>query len=162
MKTSARLGAVLAGTVLPLSACFSYIPADLDTVPPGENVRVYVTPQGMTDVAELALENGPVLRGMVVRKENESLFLRIPVATRQEGFHMSPIGQDVRIPTREIIQLEQRRLDRAGTGLLVLGTAGAAAAVIFLIMDAFDDGSRPEEPGPDESRVPLFSLPLRR
>ena len=36
-------------------------------------------------------------------------------------------------------RVERRRLDRVGTGALVAGTAGAAAVVLFVIMEAFGE-----------------------
>jgi hypothetical protein len=98
----------------------------------------------------------------VTRSDPETLFLRIPIAVRQEGFHSAEIGQDVSISLRDIIAIEQRRLDRIGTGALVAGTAGAAAVVLFVIMEAF--GERETEETCEECvelLSPIISIPIR-
>jgi hypothetical protein len=69
------------------------------------------------------------------------------------------IGQDVRIPAREIVQLELRRVDRLRTGLAVgLGVAAIGTVVVGIMTDAFG-GDDITDPGPDvQSRIPLFSV----
>jgi hypothetical protein len=138
---------VVAAVSLPFlgAGCFKYIPTELDAVPPGENVRVYVTRNVVTSIEEVIRTNDPVLNGQIVRRQDDNLFLRVPTAVRREGFHSVPIGQDLAIPLRDIIQVERRQIDRIGTGALVAGTLGAAATVIFVIMEAYGDPEFVEE-----------------
>jgi hypothetical protein len=139
------------------AGCFKYIPAELDALPPGENVRVYVTRNVVTSIEEVMRTNDPVLSGQIVRRQNDNLFLRVPTAVRTEGFHSVPIGQDVSIPVGDIIQIERRQIDRIGTGALLAGTLGAAGMVIFVIMESFGE---PEFTEDCEDCVDLMS-PLR-
>jgi hypothetical protein len=76
------------------------------------------------------------------------------------GFFTEQVGQEVSVRTSQIVQFEQRQLDRVGTGLLVAGTAVAAAGVILLIIEA-SGGTDPVEPPPDELRVPIFTISIR-
>lgn len=160
MKTTTACRASMAASVLFLTGCFSYVPASLETVPAGTDIRVYLTRQGLADLPEPLEQDGPFLTGTLVRREDERVFIRVPIAPRQEGFYTSTFGQDVSLATGEIVQLERRKLDRAGTALLVGGTAAAAGAVIFLIVEAFGEPGKPEPPEP-ELRIPLFSIPVR-
>jgi hypothetical protein len=133
----------------------------VETVPPGLDVRVYLTRQGMADLPDLPDQGGPFLSGRLLRRDDQQLFVSVPVARRQEGFYSSQIGQEVGIRTGEIVQLERRQLNRASTGLFVAGTAVAAATVIFAIIDASRRPDQQLPPGPEEFRVPLFSFPVR-
>jgi hypothetical protein len=132
-----------------------------ETVPPGDNVRVYVSRAAMVDLEEALTESGPVLRGRVARREGDQLFLRVPVGSRQVGFHSQQIDQEVPIPLREITQMERREFNRMGTGALVAGTVGAAAVVVFLIMDAFGEPAvEPQCPECTDMRLPILSIPI--
>jgi hypothetical protein len=146
------------------TGCFKYIPAELDALPAGENIRIYVTRNVVTSIEEVVRTNEPVLTGQIVRRENDNLFLRVPTAVRAEGFHSVPIGQDLTIPVREIIQLERRQIDRIGTGALVAGTLGAAGVVIFVIMEAFGEPEFTEDCGEEcvELLTPVISIPVGR
>ena len=161
-RITARWGVVLAVVVSSASGCFRYTPTQIDAVPPGENVRIYVNRNVVESLGEVSSITEPVLRGRVMRRDATELFLRIPVATRQVGFHSEELGQDVNVRLSDIIAVEQRRLDRIGTGALVAGTAGAAAVVLFVIMEAFGERETTEDcPDCVELLTPLFSIPIR-
>ena len=142
------------------SGCFRYVPVELAAVPDGNDVRMYLTRQGLAALDELPLESGPIVRGKLITQDNGDVTLRVPVATRQTGFHSSMIGQDVRIPTGDIVQVERRQLDKLGTGLLIGGAIGVTALVMTLILDSHSE-TVVEPPPPEEIRVPLFTLRIR-
>lgn len=150
--------AAVAAAALLTSGCFSYVPVETAAVSPGEEVRVYLTRQGLASVEQLNLEEGPIVRGSVVEQDASQLLLRVPVTSVREGFHSVPIGQDVRIPSDAILQMERRVLDRSGTGLLVAGTAAMAAGVVWLIVDSGGGREEDDPPSPPEIRIPLFSV----
>lgn len=152
--------ALLAAIVLLASGCFGYVPVETSAVTPGEDVRVYLTRQGLAELEQLDLESGPIVRGSVVAAEPDRLLLRVPVTRVQEGFHSVALGQDVPIPSGAIVQLERRELNRGGTALLVAGTAAMAATVIYLILDEGGGRDEPDPPEPPEIRIPLFSVPV--
>ena len=151
----------ITASVLLLTGCFSYVQAPLETVPAGTDIRVYLTRQGLAELPETLEPNGPFVEGTLVRRDAERLFVRVPLARRQEGFYATTVGQDVSLRTGEIVQLERRKLDHTGTALLAGGTTAAAVAVIVLIMEAFGDAGGPVNPTPEEFRIPLFSLTVR-
>jgi hypothetical protein len=142
--------------------CFSYIPTQPDAIPDGQDVRLYVNRSVVESIGEVVTMTEPVVRGRVMRRENNELFVRVPLATRQEGFHSAEIGQDVRIPLSEVIAIERREFNRFGTGALVAGTVAGAAVVLFVIMEAF--GSETFEDCTDcgeELLTPLIAIPIR-
>lgn len=158
-NTLLRRGVTAAAAVPLLSGCFSYIPAELGTVPPGGEVRVYLTRVAMAQLPEEIPSGRPYLAGSLVSHERDSLMVRVPVASRQDGVHSVAIRQDVRVPTREILDFQRREFSPARTGLLVAGTVGLATAIILTIIEASGSERGPGEL-PELSRVPLFSFPL--
>ncbi len=161
MNRHAHFGVALAIAVPLFSGCFTYVPAELGTVPLGQEVRVYLTRNADVELPEEASSARGVLRGRFMRQEDGRLTIRIPVVPRSQGYYSPEVGQEVRIPTGEILAIQRRELSLARTTLLVGGAAGAAGAIILLITN---DESAPESgPGdpPEVIRIPLFSIPVR-
>lgn len=151
----------LAPIVLILGGCFSYVTAPVDTVPVGEEVRVFVSRQALQELPDLPNGDTPILAGKLTRRDNERLFISVPVARRQEGFFVSQIGQEVGVRSSEIVQLEMRKLNRTNTALFVGGIGIAAAGVVYAIMEAAGWRDNPDPPVIEEFRIPLFSIPIR-
>jgi hypothetical protein len=156
----ARLGPVVRALAAPavvvgLSGCFGYVRSDVGAVPVGENVRVYLAPQGsaMTELRELSAAAEPIVNGQLMERAANGLMLR--VSEGAAGYYAPAIGQDVRIPSSEILQLERRRLDPLRTAIASGAVAASVATVVLAIMsDAF--GSDP--PGGEvepQIRIPL-------
>ncbi len=146
---AALLPAIL--TLSTATGCFNYVPAEIGAVPPGEPVRLYLTRAGVEaldrDGAAQALsaELEPVLSGEFVRRTGADLYVRVPTVRRQVGFHSAQLGQDIRVPAGEIVQIERRELSKAKTGLLV---GGAAAAIAGLIAFILNDARQPDPVDP--------------
>jgi hypothetical protein len=124
-------------------------------VPEGGRVRVHLTPEGVLDLPELPDPAGPVVLGTLARRSTDRLWLRIPVVVRREGFIMSTLGQDVPLPLDHIVAVERRELDRARTALVVVGTVGVAAAVVFKIIGGAWFREQPGPAGGEDLRPPL-------
>jgi hypothetical protein len=160
------------------SGCYRYIPTQYDAVPQGENVRVWVTRDVMNRIdsaGTIPVGDQPVLRGIVAEKSNGGIMLQVPIMQRQEGFHSAPIYQNAPLAQRDILSVDRRVFDKAGTAGLVAGTMGATAVVIFLIMKAYGEPDTTEECSEDCTdlmvpvlprvssgghHVPLFSIPI--
>ena len=139
-----------------LAGCYTYAAADGGDVRVSEQVRVHLTREGTLALPDLAGREGPVLDGAVVDATASTLELRVPVVVRQEGFLQSALGQNVVLPLNQIDRIERRRLSRSRTGMVVLGTVGAAA---FVVLGIIDSSIFREQPGPssgEDLRVPLF------
>lgn len=151
--------ALLGAALLLASGCFSYVPVETAAVAPGQEVQVHLTRQGLAELEQLDMAGGATVRGRVVEREGDGVLLRVPITRVQEGFHSVALGQDIPIPSRAIVQIERRELNRGGTALLVGGTAALAAAVIYFIVgEGFGDDTQ-EPPEPPEIRIPL-SVPV--
>ena len=141
--------------LLALTGCYVYVPAEVQTVPPGENVRLRVSRGALAELAEVVPGGEPVVRGTLVRREQDRLFVRVPITTRRVGFMNQPITQDVGIAAGEILEMELRRKSNGRTALFVAGTGVVAAAVIGTIVTGDRDRVIRDDGPPDEIRIPL-------
>ncbi len=151
------------------AGCFSYVPTEIGAVPPGESVRLFLTREGVDAVNQGGAEDAlsaildPVLSGEFVRQTDADLFLRVPTVRRQVGFHSAQLGQDVRIPASEIVQIERRQLNKAGTGLLIGGAAAAfTGLVVFILNDARQTTDTTEPELVEERGRRIFTLRFGR
>ena len=140
-----RRGLLVLALLPVLGGCYTYIAADPRRVTVGEQVRVHLTREGVLGLPDLTGREGPVLVGAIADGTPDRLSLRVPVVVRRDGFLQNTLGQNVVLPLDQIGRIEIRTLSRSRTGLVALGTAGAAAAVIFTIVES---SLFREQPGP--------------
>jgi hypothetical protein len=106
--------------------------------------------------------------GTLVRVDADRLFLRVPVNVRMDGLVTQTVHQELAIPAREIVQLEQRVLSRARTGLSI-GGGVATLGVIFLSFKASQENPELPPRTPEEEagvglaprHFPVWSIPIR-
>lgn len=151
------------------SGCFTYVPAELETLAPEGEARLELTRVGFAQLPEIPNHPGPDLAGTVVRRDGAQLLFRVPVTIRSNGMVTGTVDQDVTIPAADILRIERRHFSRRRTAVVILGGIGAAIGV----SQAFGSGGPPsgEDPGKpiDEeagsralvASIPLFSLFFR-
>ena len=148
------------------TGCFNYVPTEIGAVPPGESVRLFLTRAGVEAVNQGGTEEAlstvfePVLAGEFVRRTGADLYVRVPTVRRQVGFHSAQLGQDIRVPAGEIVQIERQELSKAKTGLLI---GGATAAITGLIVFILNDARQPDVANPpfdpvEDRRRRVFTL----
>jgi hypothetical protein len=136
-----------------LSGCYRYVPTDgaaTLAVPAGAEVRLYLTPQGMT-----ALEPrlGPRTAAVVGRvgdagDAGDGVVNLVVSETRKTdgGAPVRWIGERVAIPTASIARVERRTLDRRRT-VLAGALAALAAGATFAILATLGGGGDGEDGG---------------
>ena len=147
---------------LSLPGCFNYIPTQLEATPPGEEVRIMVTPEGVLELSEVTgvdLSN-PVVRGEILGREANEILLSVPVGQRQEGFHRMQLNQTIRVPAVEIIRVDRREFSATRTGLLIGGGLGASVFLVKGIIQAFGEVELDNPVDPPELNFNLFSVPI--
>jgi hypothetical protein len=157
----------LPSLVIALGGCFRYVPVEQTAPPIGNDVRVELTRVGFAELPEIPSYPGPELTGIIVRAETDGLLLRVPVPVRVDGMVREMIDQDVAIPSRSIVAIERRELDRTRTGMSVAaGLATLGAVFLGFKAGGNDTPEIPTPPGEEEAgsrlRSPIFhiSLPL--
>jgi hypothetical protein len=157
-----RNALLVLGTAVFASGCYTYVPAQFTTIPIGEGVRVYLSQAGVDRLRQVGGEalpgitDRPVLNGRLVRRDASEFSLQVPVGTRQAGFHMAELDQQVTLPVSDLVQVEHRRVSGLRTGLAM----GAATALLATVVVTIVNGARrPSDNGgfePDNLRIPLF------
>ncbi|MBI4538044.1 MAG: hypothetical protein HY704_00870 [Gemmatimonadetes bacterium] len=148
------------GLLTPLLACYSYVPAQLDSVAPGERVRVRVSAETADWLREAIGSDNRVVEGELLGREQSEVFLDVPVATRQIGFHFEAFNQRINLAERDILEVERKALDRTRTfGFsAVLAAVGAVAVYEAFGRKAGGDTQQPPPPGPADILVPFLSI----
>jgi hypothetical protein len=152
----------IGAAVLLFSGCFSYIPAELGTLPDGAQVRVQLTRQGVATLPEVLDQSGPRVAGTIVWRNDEQLLLRVPTAT---NILNTTLGQQVVIPTHDIVRFEARRFNRTRTAIVIGGGLTLAAALYAGLETGRpaqpQDPEEPEVEGMALGVIRLFSLRVR-
>ena len=153
---------LVAGLVLLVTTgCYSYVPADFETVPIGGGVRVFLSREGVARVRELggdqipgAASDQPVIQGTLVRRTAAEFSVLVPVTSRQSGFQQNPLGQQITLPVADAVQVQRRQVSQLKTGLaLAASTAGIAFVIVSIISGARQPEDEPPPP-PVDLRIP--------
>jgi len=139
--------------------CYSYQPIDPAIAPVGTEVRATITGAASDRVAPLIGSfDSRVLVGSVVENTAGAMTLEVPTGA-MPNVAESIVRLHTRVPIvpKDLVGLEQRRLDVGRTWLLVGAVgAGVAAGVALALRAAADPqpGKLPTEP-PPINRIPL-------
>ncbi|HXF94832.1 MAG TPA: hypothetical protein VNI61_01900 [Gemmatimonadales bacterium] len=146
---------------LALTACYTYRPATIDTLPLGAEIRGLLATEArltLEDSLGLGLAD---LRGTLVARSGDSLLVSIRSVDAGSTREGRPLYQRVALARRDVLRVDVKRLDRRRTFAVAAIVAGAAA--VLLIREFRSNPGEPPccGPPPPESppawglRVPL-------
>jgi hypothetical protein len=144
------------------AACYSYQPIEPAAAPPGMDVRARITGAAFDRVAPLlGTFDSRVLVGNVVENNNGSMTLEVPNGSLS-NVPTEVIQTHARVPLSpsDLVSLEQRKLDKARTIVLVGGVVAVVAAAASLALRSGADpmpGNVSPEP-PPINRIPIFRI----
>ena len=136
--------AVRACVALAAVGCYAYTPITLDAVPVGTGVRALLSTE-----TQLALRDSVGLRqqtvqGTLVQRDGDRVLLAVRTGNGASALGSHALHQRVALSSRDVLQVEVRRLQRARTAGLLLGIAAAATVVAIKILG----NGNPGTPGP--------------
>src|SRR6185503_9109641 len=103
-----------------LAGCYTYVPAQVSAVPPGNEVRVYLTRGAVAalpeDVAPTDL-NRLFVDGRLMAEEQDSLLVGVRVGSRDPGTLSSDLRQLIKVRTAEVVDLQARHFSKPRTAL---------------------------------------------
>lgn len=159
---------VLLGAGLVMSVgCYSYLPTRVESVAPGQEVRIRLTPEQVDSLVEVRRSTSPSLEGTILQRNDGELTIDTHVTRQDPLSGQRALLQTLDLPLDGIVQVELREPDRMKTGLLVGGlVVGTVLAVITATSGEGGSQDPNPPPGPPESRIPVgmsilrFALPF--
>jgi hypothetical protein len=146
------LGAL--GALALTAACYRAVPVDPAPLPPGADVRLYLTGDG---TAQLAPRLGPqtvAVDGRVDSVGAGGVTVVVSRTTKQFGDKVAWVGERVTIPTGVIARAEHRVLDRRRTLTAAATAAGVALAAVVALIATHGNGAGSQNPGDGPTPTP--------
>jgi hypothetical protein len=116
-----------------LTGCYSYVPASLETVSPGDQVRVRISAVAADRLEPVRFTTAREMDGAIVRFDDDQLYFDAIIRTVDATGITAMFTQRLNLATTEVQDVQHRRLDVLKTGAAVSGGAfllgGAAYAV---------------------------------
>lgn len=145
--------------------CYTYVPADLETVPVGSRVRAMLSSEGQVDFRNRTALDLQVIDGTLVQRNRDSLLFSIHTGTATSEFGSpTTLRQLIDVPRQDILRVDRRKLDELKTGALITAFAGAATTVAILALGGGEPGTvtvPPNQP-PESVRGWLLGVPIFR
>jgi hypothetical protein len=171
-----RLGYMLALVALfPAAACYSYHTIPVDDLQPDLPVRLRVKPEASEHVAQVTGYPTQDVQGRIVSLLRDTVLLAVRVPAAAQADVTQQLYQRLDIPVSQLIEVQQRQLNRTKTYVSVaLAAAGAGALALWAFTSSTLLGSQSTPPvinnsiappplfSPPYMRLPLGRLPLRR
>ena len=141
--------------------CYRYVAARPGEVPMGTEVRLHVSPDAATRVEPVVGTGLQQLDGQLESWGNEVvLAVRVPAS---EGGVDRALRNRIVFSPNEVLAIEVRERDRAKTTLLAVGLgAVGVGAVVAALSGVFGGSQNTDPPVEEDSRVPLFRVPILR
>jgi len=147
------------------TGCYTFRPAEVSDVVPGQDIRMRVTGAFADSLGSmLQREDARVVEGTVVSDGPRSLMLDVTVSNELEGMRLESFSQRVEVPDAAFVEVEIKELSKPRTFGALAAVAGVAAAVVISQFSGESGGAQQPGPGrPVESTIsiPLSSWPLR-
>lgn len=140
------------------TACYSYVPARIDTVGPGEAVRVTITREAAQRMEMALAQQETKIEGEVVGVDPGSLWLNVSTSTRQRGFQFERMAQTVEFDWNETVDIERKVLSKGRTYLAIGAAAAGVTAIAWTALSGETGSSSRPEPGGGVSDDPVFRI----
>jgi hypothetical protein len=143
------------------TGCYSYVPARMENIEPGQAVRLRLTPEEADRLDSVRMTDETVMDGIVVDRSNGELLVDTRVGTVDPMRRTQILHQRVNVPFGEIRDVELRERDRLKTGAAVGGVALVVGIGVAAALQGGSGGRPIDGEGPAEFRYPfILRLPF--
>jgi hypothetical protein len=156
-------GFIVVGALALTAGCYKYVPSSVGEVSPGTPVRVRLTAVEAGRLVDQRLTDARLLTGTLVEGDGENLLVDTSIGHNDAERGMRSVVQRLAVPTHEVLEIEQRQLDKGRTGLVV--GAGTVALGVVIALQSRGGSGRSDTPGggtQEARRVPILSLRIFR
>lgn len=123
--------------------CYTYVPAELDAVPVGSDVRGLLSTEARLALRDTLGQDLATLRATLVAREPGRLLLAVRSNEGEPRYGSRALFQHVALAPGDVLRVELRQLDRPRTiATAVLAAAGVAAIVAYVL-----EATNPGDPG---------------
>lgn len=137
------------------AGCSTYRPVSRAALVPAAEVRVRITREYGADLQSIFMVPPATLEGRVIRADGAGLLLETVTAGVQYGTRTRPLTQRISVPWPHVVEVEERRPDRARTALVAGAVGAVTLAAVLSLLDSDAGGTPPPGPGGnDEARLP--------
>jgi hypothetical protein len=153
----------LAWVVLPLQlACYSYIPATMETVPEQASVRVVLTSAAVDRLRATygIVTEGSALGAKLLGQAGDSVALYVSSVPIGTGPGIQPLYQQVGVARTDVLRVDVRRVDGFRTGVLGALAAGAVALVAYQAFKGEQSVVTPPPPTPPAESLHRLTVGL--
>ncbi len=155
---------LLAAGLAAAQGCYSYVPTRLESIEPGQAVRLRLSADEAERLAEIRLTDLRTMDAVVVEQGGDRMLVETTVGRLDPMQGTRPLTQRVDVPLGGILEVEARQRDNVKTGAFV-GSIGVAVGVgiAAALRGGFGQNSGEGE-GPLEDRglpfILRFALPF--
>lgn len=138
------------------AGCYSYVPATPRTIAPAADVRVRLSPEHRAELQDFFGREMATLDGSVIDVDPTGLRLETITAGIGYGMRARPLTQQLTVPWNQIVELEEKQLNRARTAGGIVVAAAVLGAALYHIFGGTVGGTQLEPPsGGDQSLLPI-------
>jgi hypothetical protein len=134
--------------VAPLLGCYRYVPATLEAVPAGSEIRVLLSTEGQVAMLhEVGIDARSII-GTLEGNDGAAAHLAVlaPFAVPRPGAPLEYVR--LALPSKDILRLEVRQFDRVRTFAFMGVMAGVTATIAIMIASGTrEGGSQPPADG---------------
>lgn len=145
------------------TGCYAYVPARMDALQPGQDVRVRLSAAETDRLEAVRRSSERLLEGTVLELTGDELTVNTPVSRLDPMSGTRVLYQTLDVPVTGIVEVELRERDRVKTAAAIGAVAVAVGVgVAAALKGGGGEGEQPG-PGPQEGWVPLrlrFGLPF--
>jgi hypothetical protein len=152
---------IVVGTLL-ASGCHVYTPATLETIHPGEGVRVRLSAEATDRLEAVRFTDDRLMVGTLVQESPAALLFETAVSRNPDPTRGGRLlTQRIDLTPGDILEVERRSVSRARTGALIAGVGAGIGVVVAGILQGGGRGDGGEPPGPEEDLRFPFGLKFR-
>jgi hypothetical protein len=148
------------------TGCYKYVPVEVATVNPQEDVRVLVTESAAARLSRDLGSYTTSLDGRLAREPNDSVSIAVTVTRAYRGRLMDSGRQTMFLGRGEVVEVHRRELSRTRTVAAGLGAVAVFALLVSSVVQMLDpnpseDGTPPPPPEPFIGITGSFRIPIR-
>lgn len=154
--------ALLVASMILVTGCYTYTPTRLDTIRPGQDVRVRLSGEATDRLEAVRFTDDRLMTGTLVEESPAELIFETAVrqtATPMQGARA--LTQRLDLSPADILEVETRSLSNSRTGALVAAIGAGVGAIVIAAIQGGGGNQNGGDPGPVEDRRFPFGLKFR-